>query len=951
MSVLKSMDISEAWYIAKDPDNIGQKEGWEREVGKDAVSAFVPSIIQQFFPGYHGVAYYWCKFTPSVAFSPAERAVLRFGGADYLAEVWLNSHYLGLYEGGETPFSFDVTDTLKSDGENLLAVRIVNPCERDIDGMNLSNVPHRNKVLGWRAGSNFNQGGLWYGVTLSALPAVYIEDDFLVGDIHTGRISLTVTTRSAVQKSLPAVLDVSVYERNTQNAKKTEKSFSFVLPTGDSVHSFAITLPEYKLWSVDAPNLYTVTLTLKTETGAHTLSVPFGFREFTVKDGFFYLNGERILLKSSHSGNNFPIGQLLPVHKDQMRRDFIYAKACGFNMLRAIAGLFRPEQLELADEIGLLIYEECYASWCLGHSHLYDWQSEEEITALLKEKQPNQPIGDEKTMLARWVHSTEAMILRDRNHPSVVIWGLLNETKNNSVFRTARDFLPRAREIDPSRVIVLSSARWDYDLTLGSASNPYSAVWENTWGPDGNPALWDENAPSRTIGDNHYYPLVPIAPDGMETLRTMGSKTPLPFFLSESGVGSNFHVIEEWKQFLTYGYDEKFEDAAWLKKQSEDFTRDFYAFGLDALFPFPDEALKESQRINADERKRFFDIVRSNPRIAGYSLTGLLDHGMCGEGLWSYWRRFKPGMFDAVSEGWADLRFCLFVTPVVYAGDSVTVEAVLANNHVLADGRYTADFAIVGDEGVVTRFSEAFDLCREDFATPICKRTLTVDAPAGKYRFMASLREAVAEADTTELFVLERPAPIKTDKPIYAVGLPGRTVPCAKPYRDERGGVILVGSTDADSVRKLLDAAHAGAVVAFLDASVFDEAKSAEALLSIDGGLAVEKHMDWLYHKDYALLSREVFEGIEGRLAGLTLFGPVFANTSFRTGKTPERVLAPGFLTGYYGVEGAYAATHALIGYRYGAGEVYLNSFQLLNNTGHPIADRILHNLVAMLSK
>ena len=293
MTVLKSTDINETWYIAKDTDNIGKKEGWEREVGKDAVSAFVPSVIQQFFPGYHGVAYYWCKFTPSVAFAPAERAVLRFGGADYLAEVWLNSHYLGLYEGGETPFSFDVTDTLKSDGENLLAVRIVNPCERDIDGMNLSNVPHRNKVLRWRAGSCFNQGGLWYGVTLSALPAVYIEDDFLVGDIHTGRISLTVTTRSAVQKSLPAVLDVSVYERNTQNAKKTEKSFSFVLPTGDSVHSFAITLPEYKLWSVDAPNLYTVTLTLKTETGAHTLSVPFGFREFTVKDGFFYLNGER----------------------------------------------------------------------------------------------------------------------------------------------------------------------------------------------------------------------------------------------------------------------------------------------------------------------------------------------------------------------------------------------------------------------------------------------------------------------------------------------------------------------------------------------------------------------------------------------------------------------------------------------------------------------------------
>ncbi|MBO5755321.1 MAG: hypothetical protein J6R89_04620, partial [Clostridia bacterium] len=96
---------------------------------------------------------------------------------------------------------------------------------------------------------------------------------------------------------------------------------------------------------------------------------------------------------------------------------------------------------------------------------------------------------------------------------------------------------------------------------------------------------------------------------------------------------------------------------------------------MDRLFPFPDAALKESQRINADDRKRIFDILRSNPRICGYSITGLLDHGMCGEGLWSYWRRWKPGMFDAISDGFSRLRFSLFVTPCVYSGNEITVEA------------------------------------------------------------------------------------------------------------------------------------------------------------------------------------------------------------------------------------------------------------------------------------
>ena len=113
MNRRKHFELSEKWYIAMDPDNVGRESGWESRVADGAVDAYVPSIIQQFFPDCHGVAYYWCAFTPRLDVEASDRVNINFGGVDYKAEVWLNRDYLGAVEGGETPFSFDVTDALR----------------------------------------------------------------------------------------------------------------------------------------------------------------------------------------------------------------------------------------------------------------------------------------------------------------------------------------------------------------------------------------------------------------------------------------------------------------------------------------------------------------------------------------------------------------------------------------------------------------------------------------------------------------------------------------------------------------------------------------------------------------------------------------------------------------------------------------------------------------------
>lgn len=955
---MKGLPLDSGWFIATDKENAGKQMGWEGAIASDAIPACVPSIIQQFFPEYHGVAWYWCRFTPELEIDESERVLIKFGGADYLAEVWLNSAYLGSYEGGETPFSFDVTDALKNGEENLLAVRIINPCEYDIDGLNLMNTPHRNKIVGKRAGSNLNHGGLWYGVSLAVVPKVYIDDKFLVGNIHTGEISATVSIISVADAVCDATLTVSVYE-NKFSDMITQTVVSLSPGSGISEALCKLKVEGHKLWSVDAPNLYRVELTVSSVYGSHSVSLKFGFREFCVKDGFFYLNGKKIFIRSSHSGNAFPVGLMMPTYPDQLQRDFIYAKSAGFNMLRAIAGLFRPEQLDLADEIGLLIYEECYASWCLGYSQWEIWSNADEYDAVSR-KYPNAaPLGDEQAMLKRWASATEKMILRDRNHPSVVIWGLLNETKNNSVFRCAIDFLPRARELDPTRFIILNSGRFDLDISIGSASNPYSLKWENTWGTDGHPELFDTRTPYKWTPDNHHYARVPISDNDTHFFRTFGKDSPLPYFLSEFGVGSNFHVIEEYKQFAARGERPDLEDVSWLKKQSDDFSADFYRLGYGKLFAFPESVLKESQRINADERKRVFDMLRSNPNLPGYSLTGLLDHGMCGEGLWSYWRRWKPEMFDTVSDGFEPLRFCLFATPAVKGGEPFTVEAVLANEGILASGTYTADFAIISDTDVYLTFSESFVVDGESFAVPVMKREISLDIPEGTYKFVASLREGSPAGASVEFYLFENSALPVIDTEISYTGLTEgaeklikRITVGAKAYDGGEAKTVLVGRCEKEQVAHLVDEARRGAKVFFLERDIFfDEHFLSEIKPVIADIRIMEERSDWLYHKEYALLSREIFGFTGDKLTKLTKFGSVFANQAFSTGTTPDYTLCPGFVTGFYNVPGAYASFHAMMGYNFGCGAVYLNSFKLIDNPSHPVAERMIYNIINMLGK
>jgi beta-galactosidase/beta-glucuronidase len=233
--------LNGSWLLATDSRNAGKAEGWFARMSPEAQPAPVPGILQQVFPGYHGVAWYWHSFRLLAGLPPKERLLLHFGAVDYLAEVWLNGHYLGAREGGETPFEFDVTDTISRSGENLLAVRVLNPTHERIDGYLLQETPHRNKVIPARSGSSFNSGGIIYPVELRRVPAVFLADLVVRPDTISGDIEVQATIRNAT--SSPATGSLSIHLApaaggDVLDRRSTQADF----PPGDSAHRLTLTV-------------------------------------------------------------------------------------------------------------------------------------------------------------------------------------------------------------------------------------------------------------------------------------------------------------------------------------------------------------------------------------------------------------------------------------------------------------------------------------------------------------------------------------------------------------------------------------------------------------------------------------------------------------------------------------------------------------------------------------
>lgn len=941
------------WSLKTDPQNRGRQEQWFSRVQADACRARVPGTIQEIVPDYHGVVWYWHTFRPSRSISATERAFLHFGSVDYLAEVWVNGVPVGGHEGPDVAFSLDITRTLDFDADNLIAVRVLNPTDDAIEGIRLAETPHGNKVIErWRPGSRYNTGGIDTPVELLIVPAIRIIDLLVRPDVETGAIRVVVTV--ANDAGAPMVGSLCVTVGPASNGKvldRTELDAACIV--GKTVFETTVNVAHPHLWDLHDPFLYHVTVALEANAADHATilhqkSTRCGFRDFRVVDGYFRLNNRRIFLRSTHTGNHYPMGLDRVRELDFVRRDLIYAKASGFNMVRFIAKMALPEQLALCDEIGLMVYEETQGSWCLE---------------------------DSPAMAERYDRAMQEMILRDSNHPCVTIWGMLNETRDGAVFRHAVDALALVRSLDDTRLVLLSSGRWDGHPAIGSVSNPGSQEWEHVWGREAANAPpvsseWAADLPAYLdgAGDAHLYPHVPHVPAIRSHIRTLGADTK-PVFLSEYGIGSLFNAIREYHLFEQDGARTDTPEATLMRSMADAFVADWERFGMDQVYAFPEHMLHESQRLHARQRLLGFDMIRSNPNICGYNLTGMLDHAITGEGVWTYWREWKPEIVDALADGWAALRWCLFCdTMHGYAGRSFRLEAVLANEGELQPGSYPARLRVIGPAGVVWEKRTNIEIPQPEegqdgpLAVPVICEDVVVRGPAGTYEFAAMLERGGSPAGGRLTFhVAEEELLPCVSQTIRVWGIPaevedwlsGHGVICA-PFQGAIGDqnqVVLVGEPDdtsGDQWRALARCMAQGSTVIFLSPSAFQRDTNPMGWLPLVNKGRWYTFHDWLYHKECVSKAHPIFAGLQPRgIMDWEYYGPVIPHELFDGQDTPDDVAAAAFALGY-NCPGGYASGVLVGTYNFGNGRFYLNTLRILNNIGlHPAADRLLLNLIS----
>lgn len=624
------LNLDNEWLLALDPEDCGVREAWYDAFPQEqAMTVNVPGVWDIWIPDYDGVGWYYRTFEAPDTVSGAH-VELQFSGVNYFAEVWLNGIHVGAHEGGYTPFALDVTAAIAA-GANRLAVRVVDP--KGPEGFGIFKpleLPIAKEMGYW------SSGGIWGNVQLSVMPKSHITDVFVQPDLRRKRIAVQVAAAH-----LPETALIHLAVEGTPYACAGKPGL-MLLP-----------MSQFETWSPDSPHLYRLRADIRD--GDHVLdsvTTRFGMREFTVKDNRFHLNFRPVFLRGVLYQPDYARSLVAPESDAIARREIEYAKAAGFNMIRVHIKPAPKIFLELADELGILLYEEPSIGW----------------------------IKDSEYMRARCEASVREMILRDRNHPSVVIWGMLNESGNaeyvthGGAQNIKEDLCRLARSLDPTRVIIDDSAGVNATREPSRLMRPWRDIFEE-------------------YDDLHIYQRAPVDRRIRDYYMNSGEPDRLAI-ISEFGFGGPEDLDDVLDQ---YGEDRNhLKDARFLQRMLDACNQGFVERGLDKLFGSFSDFARATQEIQCDAARFQIEAMRANPKLAGYCYTQLSDagHEFCA-GILDRWRRPKP-VVKTLAEVQSALRPLIMLEKTnLWVRESIRVSILLANANNY-DGTAELSLQVVG---------------------------------------------------------------------------------------------------------------------------------------------------------------------------------------------------------------------------------------------------------------
>lgn len=433
-SARRVVSLDGMWRFAFDPQGQGVDKGWTMAL-PESITMPVPASFCDFFTDkdsreYCGDFWYETDFFVPGEWEGKDIAV-RFGSVTHHARIFVNGVEVTAHEGGFLPFDAAVTDIVRYNQHNHLAVLANNELNETMLPAGRTTTLSNGKKMATPYFDFYNYAGIHRPVKLMALPKERILDFSVVHSLSgtAADVAYTVTTNG------DHAVCVDVYDGAEKVAHADGKS--------GTLH-----IENVKLWNVHAAYLYSFVIRITDgETVVDEYHEKIGIRTFEIKDGNFLLNGKAVYLRGFGKHEDADIrGRGLDLAT--VKRDYELMKWIGANCFRTSHYPYAEELYQMADEEGFLVIDEVpavgfmestvnFLSASQGNGKKVGWFEKETTPQLLE---------NHKAALID-------MINRDKNHASVIAWSILNEPQCTSegteaYFKTLFDL---AHEIDPQK--------------------------------------------------------------------------------------------------------------------------------------------------------------------------------------------------------------------------------------------------------------------------------------------------------------------------------------------------------------------------------------------------------------------------------------------------------------------------------------------------------------------
>ena len=397
-----------------------------------------------------------------------KRVFVHFDGVYSAAVVWVNGKYVGYSQDSNTDAEFDITDFVTT-GDNQLSVRVYRWCDGSyLEGQDM-----------------WHLSGIHRDVYLVATPKVFVSDHYITSSLNSDATSgsmsvkLTVDNRNAV--SANKTLQVSLLDRDGKEIATGTETYSGTAKAEKTVTLNS--LSNLHPWSAEDPYLYTVVVSQKDENGAEEMafSTKYGFRNITKSGNLIYINGKRVYFKGVNTQDTHPeYGRAIDM--ETMMKDLTMMKKANVNTVRTSHYPRQPKMYAMMDALGFYVMDEADVE-CHG----------------------NQGLSSNSSWITAMDDRTKRMVLRDRNHPSVIFWSLGNECGGGSNFSTTYN---TCKSLDSRFVHYEGASGGTYYSDLGSSMYPpVSDVSDRRSGYNGKPYFICEyaHAMGQAVGNLKEY--------------------------------------------------------------------------------------------------------------------------------------------------------------------------------------------------------------------------------------------------------------------------------------------------------------------------------------------------------------------------------------------------------------------------------------------------------------